>query len=202
METTGSKPTNELIRLAIIGDGAAFTALWDTNIDALKAYLRATMKNLDDFYIDDICSRSFEKAFRQIRSYDPSKSRFSTWLRTIAHNTAVDLIESELKANREVVSLDEPQSSALLADGVQDSASTPLEEIIQEEDNAKRRNYIDALPELYRDVAHKRIIEGMQYKEIAEETGLELNTVRTRIRRAKQMIDRMKKDDSDEKDPR
>lgn len=202
METTGSKPTNELIRLAIIGDGAAFTALWDTNIDALKTYLRATMKNLDDFYIDDICSRSFEKAFRQIRSYDPSKSRFSTWLRTIAHNTAVDLIESELKANREVVSLDEPQSSALLADGVQDSASTPLEEIIQEEDNAKRRNYIDALPELYRDVAHKRIIEGMQYKEIAEETGLELNTVRTRIRRAKQMIDRMKKDDSDEKGPR
>ena len=40
--------------------------------------------------------------------------------------------------------------------------------------------------------ARKRLIDGLQYKEIAEETGLELNTVRTRIRRAKAMIEKMK----------
>ena len=52
--------------------------------------------------------------------------------------------------------------------------------------------YIDALPELYREIARKRLIDGMQYKEIAEELGMELNTVRTRIRRAKDLIERMK----------
>ncbi len=197
METTGSKPIAELIRLAMIGDGTAFTSLWDTHIDSLKAYLRATMKNLDDFYIDDICSRSFEKAFRQINTYDPSKSQFSTWLKTIAHNTAVDLLESEKRSGRDTISLDDTRRSSSLIEDVQDSASTPLDEIIKEEDTAKTLTYVAALPELYRTVAHKRLLDGMQYKEIAEETGLELNTVRTRIRRAKSLIERMKREDDE-----
>ena len=36
-----------------------------------------------------------------------------------------------------------------------------------------------------------RLLDGLQYKEIAEETGIELNTVRTRIRRAKALIDKI-----------
>ena len=34
----------------------------------------------------------------------------------------------------------------------------------------------------------------MQYKEIADELGMELNTVRTRIRRARQIIDKLSKE--------
>ena len=52
---------------------------------------------------------------------------------------------------------------------------------------------MEDLPELYRDVARLRLLEGMQYKEIAEVTGLELNTVRTRIRRARMLLEKMKK---------
>ena len=37
-----------------------------------------------------------------------------------------------------------------------------------------------------------RLMDGLQYKEIAEELGMELNTIRTRIRRAKSMIEAMK----------
>ena len=80
MERTGSKPIDEMIRLAMIGDATAFTALWDKYIDSLRAYLKSWISNLDAFYIDDICSRIFEKAFRQISTYDPGKSLFLTWL--------------------------------------------------------------------------------------------------------------------------
>ena len=51
------------------------------------------------------------------------------------------------------------------------------------------------LPELYRTVARMRLLDGLQYKEIAEELGMELNTVRTRIRRAKAIIESMKAED-------
>lgn len=81
-------PTDELIRRAIIGDAAAFTRLWDTNIDVLRIYIRTTIKNLDDFYVEDICSKSFQKAFRQIGSFDSSRSQFATWLKVIARRTA------------------------------------------------------------------------------------------------------------------
>ena len=181
MEKTGLKPIDELVRRAIIGDGAAFTELWDTNIESLRAYLAGTvMKQYDAFHIDDICSRSFEKAFRQIRSYDPSRSKFSTWLRAIARN------------------IDDGDTRVAVIDNMGDGESTPLDSIIKDEDEEKLGRYIAALPELYRDVASKRLIEGLQYKEIADETGLALNTVRTRIRRAKALIDNMKADDEND----
>lgn len=191
MATPGSKPIDELVRRAMIGDGAAFTELWDTHISSLKGYLKGIMKNLDDFYIDDICSRSFEKAFRQIGSYDPSKSQFATWLKVIAHNTALDTIEQESRAQRGYVWIDDDTKTLNISE-IKDDIDTPLESIIKNEDQEETQNYIEGLPDLYREIAHKRLIDGLQYKEIAEETGLELNTVRTRIRRAKAMIEKMK----------
>ncbi|MCQ2187601.1 MAG: sigma-70 family RNA polymerase sigma factor [Bacteroidales bacterium] len=191
MAAPGLKPIDELVRRAMIGDGAAFTKLWDTHIDALKVYLKGIMKHLDDFYIDDICSRSFEKAFRQIGSYDPSKSQFSTWLKVIAHNTALDTIEQEARAQRGYVWIDD-DSRQLNISEIRDDIDTPLDSIIKNEDQEETQGYIEGLPDLYREIARKRLIDGLQYKEIAEETGLELNTVRTRIRRAKAMIEKMK----------
>ena len=193
METPGLKPTDELVRRAIIGDGTAFTELWDTHIGSLRAYLKSAMKHLDDFYIDDICSRSFEKAFRQIRSFDPSKSQFSTWLRKIAHNTALDTIDAETRAQSRLVSLDkENDNIGALSDVIGDETATPLEQIVEEEDAQTLESCIEGLPELYRAIARMRLLDGLQYKEIAEELGMELNTVRTRIRRAKQMIEALK----------
>lgn len=195
METTGSRPIDERVKRAVEGDGTAFTALWDTYIVQLRAFLRGWLGFLDDFYVDDICSRSFEKAFRQIGSFDPSRSQFFTWLKTIAHNTALDIIEQENRARP--LSLDEG-SVVDMSETMPDEDDSALETIIRTEDMEATRRYIDALPELYREVARKRLVEGMQYKEIADETGLTLNTVRTRIRRAKSLIDRMSKDREDD----
>ena len=198
MATLGSKPIDELVRRAIIGDGTAFTELWDTHVDALKVYLRSSMKQLDSFFVDDVCSRSFEKAFRQIGSYDPSRSQFLTWLKTIAHNTALDTIESEERARRGYVYIDDDApSGGTVLNSIKDDVDTPLESIIRTEDEEHTRACIEGLPELYRDVARKRLLDGMKYADIAEETGLELNTVRTRIRRAKALIDKMKNDSSE-----
>ena len=196
MERTGLKPIDELVRRAIIGDGTAFTKLWDTYVDALKTYLRSTFSNLDPFFVDDICSRSFEKAFRQIGSFDPSRSRFFTWLKVIAHNTALDTLYQESQSQRNYVHIDDGAEIDIIDTLGDDTADSPLNSIIREEYENQTLRYIEGLPELYRSVARHRLVEGMQYKEIAEETGLELNTVRTRIRRAKAMIEKMKQNES------
>lgn len=195
MAKPGSRPIEELIRLAIIGDGAAFTELWDTHIDSLRSYIKGWMKNLDDFYVEDICSRSFEKAFRQISSYDQSKSQFSTWLRTIARNTALDTVEQESRTQRKYVWIDDDSKASSGLDNIRDEIDTPLESIIKDEDAEKLEGYIEGLPDLYREIARKRLVDGLQYKEIAEEMDMELNTVRTRIRRAKAIIEEMKNAD-------
>lgn len=188
---TGSRPTDELIRFAITGDGTAFTELWDSYSGALRSYIRSWMKQLDDFYVDDICSRSFEKAFRQIGSFDPSKSQFQTWLKTIARNTALDMVEQERRFQRKYVSLSESMEGVEVLDNIGDEEVSPLDAIIRGEDQLRTERCIEGLPDLYREIARRRLVDGLQYKEIAEETGLELNTVRTRIRRAKALIDKM-----------
>lgn len=194
MAIPGSKPINELVRLAIIGDGTAFTRLWDTHIDQLRSYIRGWLRHLDDFYVDDICSRSFEKAFRQIGTYDPSKSQFYTWLRTIARNTALDMLEQETRDRQRCVSLDVNDGQTAVVENIGDEVDTPLDSIIKTEDRAQTEKYIEGLPDLYREVARKRLLDGLQYKEISEELDMELNTVRTRIRRAKALIDKMKEE--------
>ena len=190
------KPIDEQVRRAIAGDGTAFTALWDTYIVQLRAYIKGWLKQLDDFHVDDICSRSFEKAFRQIGSYDPAKSQFFTWLKSIAHNTALDLLEQEgrVHPHNQTVYLDDEVFSGSVSDSLPDEEDSPLDSIIRTENTEATERYIEALPDLYREIARKRLVDGMQYKEIAEEMGIELNTVRTRIRRARQIIDRLSKE--------
>ena len=195
MESTGSSHINDLVRQAIAGNGTAFTALWDLHIDSLRAFVKKWLKNLDDLYIDDICSRSFEKAFRQIGSYDPSKSQFSTWLTNIAHNTALDTVLQENRSHKHLVSIDQSASAGAAASSIGSDEDTPLESIIRDEDQVQTERYIEGLPELYRRIARMRLVDGLQYNEIAEETGIPLNTVRTRIRRAKEQIDKMKSEE-------
>jgi RNA polymerase sigma-70 factor (ECF subfamily) len=157
------------------------------------------MKNLDDFYVDDICSRSFEKAFRQIRTYDPSKSQFKTWLLTIARNTALDIVEQENRARRQYISLDDTsRRNSAIVSSIDDGEETALENIIHNEDQDRTQRYVDGLPDLYRQIARMRLIDGLQYKEIAEELDMELNTVRTRIRRAKALIEKAQKADRED----
>ncbi len=197
MEQIGSNHINELIRQAVDGNGTAFTALWDMYIDSLRQFIRKWLPNLDDLFVDDICSRSFEKAFRQIGSYDPDKSQFITWLRTIARNTAIDLLEQEDRLRNVVVSFDDETKQASVAAGLPDQDASPLESIIRNENREETQNYIERLPLLYREVARKRMIEGLQYKEIAQELDMQLNTVRTRIRRAKVLIDNMREEEEE-----
>ena len=194
MEKTGLKPIDELIILAKEGNGVAFTALWDRHIQQLRGYVKNKVAGLDDYAIDDICSRSFEKAFRQIHTYDQHRSQFMTWLCTIARNTALDALEQDRRIHpkSQIIYLDDQEASARV-EGIPDQTEDALGSLIKTETQEEHEHYVERLPALYREVARRRIIDGMKYNEIAECMDLELNTVKTRIRRAKKIIDELRK---------
>ncbi|MCQ2160356.1 MAG: RNA polymerase sigma factor [Bacteroidales bacterium] len=186
---------DDLVRQAVGGDGRAFTSLWDENIAAVKQYLLGNFHQMDDFLLDDICSRSFEKAFRTIDTYDASKAQFRTWLTTIARNTAIDVLQKERRMGENVQSIDgETQQIVNTTPDIMDS---PIDVIIKNENQEKMESGIEGLPDLYRDIAKMRLIDGMQYEEIAEKLDIPLNTVRTRIRRAKEQLEKLMNDPED-----
>ena len=95
---------------------------------------------------------------------------------------------------------DDSNKVGAMVSNIEDGSDTALENIIHGEDQDRTQRYIEGLPELYRDIARMRLVDGLQYKEIAEELDMELNTVRTRIRRAKALIDKMKEETEEEEE--
>jgi len=167
----------ELVRMAQTGDSGAFSSLVVKTMPVLKSILRKTFPAENDF--DDICQDSYKKAYLAIAQYNPKYSQFITWLTVIAKRTALD----HFKARRETTSLDaSPQE---ICDCLVDS---PEESFISEQACRKLIEGIAALPDLYREIAELRFLNEFAYEEIAAATSLPLNTVRTRIRRAKKIL--------------
>ena len=140
--------------------------------------------------VDDVVLESFQKAFSALQGFDTERE-FRPWLLTIATRTALDHLESIKRETEKKEGIllkagaDHPEGNTPLTE------YTPEEEIINDEVHERLMGFIDELPSLYKDVMIKYMIEELEYEEIAKELDLELNTVRTRIRRGKQHLAQM-----------
>ena len=168
----------ELVEMAIGGDQMAYRALYQIHEPSVRGRVSGYFQWKAD--ADDVVTESFQKAFSALRSFDTSRE-LRPWLLTIASRTALDHLSSIHREDEKK----EGSENAQLTD------FTPEEEIINDEVHQRLMGYIDELPSLYKDVMIKYMIEELEYEEIAKELDLELNTVRTRIRRGKQHLAKM-----------
>ncbi len=192
METTGSKLTNlsdaELAELALEGNQAAFIVLYVRHNAGVRSHISRYISQKED--IEDICLESFQKAFSRLDTYNP-EYKFSTWIYRIARNTAFDHISSKdrEKSSLPMTSISEQSSEA---NEVPDVVDNPEDEIITQQEYDKWMANIDKLKEEYKTVAKMNLIDNYGYQEIAEALDIPINTVKTRIRRAKiQLINMM-----------
>ena len=191
METTGSKLTNltdtELVRLALEQNQAAYIVLYTRYNVGVKSHISRYVTQKED--IEDICLESFQKAFSQIESYNP-EYKFSTWLYRIARNTAFDHLS---KHDREKSNLPTTSISEDLTELKELPATmhNPEEDIINQQEYDKWLTNIEKLKDDYRIVARLNLIDNLGYKEVAEALDIPINTVKTRIRRAKAMLLKM-----------
>ncbi len=191
MEKTGSKLTDlpdvELIRLALEQNQAAYIVLYTRYNIGVRNHISKYITQNED--IEDIMLESFQKAFSQIASYNP-EYRFSTWLFTIARNTALDHIgrKDREKSNMPTTSISEQMAEI---DEIPAPMHNPEEDIIKQQEYDKWLSNIDRLKDDYRTVAKMNLIDNFGYKEIAETLDLPINTVKTKIRRAKEQLMKM-----------
>ena len=169
----------EIIGRAISGDQTAYRMLYQVYEKAVRGRVSGYFHWKAD--VDDVVLESFQKAFAALPGFDTSRE-FRPWLLTIATRTALDHLSSIQR---------EDQKKEGSNEGPQLTDFTPEEEIINDEVHDRLMGFIDELPSLYKDVMIKYMIEELEYEEIAKELDLELNTVRTRIRRGKQHLAKM-----------
>ena len=191
METTGSKLTNmedaDLVKLALEQNQAAFIVLYTRYNAGVRSHISRYVTRKED--IEDICLESFQKAFSQIATYNP-EFKFSTWLYRIARNTAFDHLSRHdremsymptTSINEEITELKE----------IPATMHNPEEDIITQQEYDKWLGNIEKLKGDYHVVAKMNLIDNFGYKEIADALGMPINTVKTKIRRAKAMLLKM-----------
>jgi len=194
MDSPGSKHTDltdiQLISLALDDDQSAFFSLLQRYKDALLTHVLKYVPVVAD--AEDICQRSFEKAFVNIGKYN-SAYAFSTWLYNIARNESIDHIR-RTKASISSVSIsDESNKIEILC------PDTPEEQFIVDQALDQLDDCISKLSPTYREVAQLRFVMDYSYESIAEKLGVPIGTVKTRINRSRKMLIEMLEANSSEK---
>jgi RNA polymerase sigma-70 factor (ECF subfamily) len=176
----------ELVRRAQRGERGAFDLLvlrYQHKVIKLVARLLR-----DPTEAEDVAQEAFVKAYRALGSFR-GDSAFYTWLYRIAVNTARNAM-----ASRQRRPLD---YEAELSEGEQSTVEsrlrhtdTPEATVLSEEIRETVNRAVAALPEDLRTAIILREIEGLSYEEIAAAMDCPVGTVRSRIFRAREAIDR------------
>jgi RNA polymerase sigma-70 factor, ECF subfamily len=176
-----------LVRRVQRGDKGAFDALVLKYQHKVVKLVTRYVRNPAE--AEDIAQEAFIKAYRALPQFR-GDSAFYTWLYRIAINTAKNAIVSRDRSPIEYdLDMQNSEESSRMQRHLKDS-ETPEALVMTEEIRSTVNNAIDALPEDLRTAIVLRELEGLSYEEIAATMECPVGTVRSRIFRAREAIDR------------
>ncbi len=169
---------SQLLSLYKNGSEEAFTELVNRHKNRVFTTIYLIVK--DTYTAEDLLQDAFVKAINTIKKgrYN-EEGKFLPWLLRIAHNLAIDYFR---KAKRYPMIVMEDGSNVF---NTMDFAEDSIEDIqIKNDTHALLKNLIQELPEAQKEVLVMRHYMQMSFQEIAETTGVSINTALGRMRYA------------------
>lgn len=186
MEHLKQMTDDALVVLYSEGNNQAFDILLDRYKDKLYSYIHYVVRN--DEVTEDIFQETFVKAIITIQQGRyTADGKFSAWLTRIAHNLVIDFFRQE--RNENLVSNDETEVD--LFNNVKLSDDNIETQLVNEQVLCDVRRLMDALPDNQREVVYMRYYQDLSFKEIADITGVSINTALGRMRYALLNLRRM-----------
>lgn len=159
------------------GDSDAFDTLLARYQQKIYSYILFLVH--DDEVADDLFQETFMKAIVTIRQGRYVESgRFSAWLTRIAHNLVIDKYRQDRNSN--VISND--ASDADLFNDASLSDITVEMKMITEQSLTDVGRLLKELPDNQKEVLYMRFYQDLSFKEIADATGVSINTALGRMR--------------------
>ncbi|MBR6827119.1 MAG: sigma-70 family RNA polymerase sigma factor [Prevotella sp.] len=182
--------TNEALALLYVGgNNKAFDELLMRTQSSLFSYIMFVVRNED--VANDLFQETFVKVITKLqegRYTDTGK--FSFWLTRIAHNVIMDWYRDQ-KGDRTIDLAGDNDLSKLKGDQVMDINRES--EIVNEQVMNDVKRMMESLPATQREVVFMRFYQQMSFKEIAELTGVSINTSLGRMRYALMNLRKMAK---------
>lgn len=169
----------DLVQAYIKGDQSAIETLINRHRSKVYTYILLTIKNQP--LAEDLFQETFIKVIQSLRSGKyRDNGRFLSWVIRISHNLIIDHFRKEKQMNS--VSNDDSEMDLFNSKKLADQN---IEEIIvNNQIMSEIRLLINELPEDQREVVLLRHYGGLSFKEIAEQTGVSINTALGRMRYA------------------
>jgi RNA polymerase sigma-70 factor (ECF subfamily) len=147
---------------------------------------------------EDLSTDSFMIALDKIEKYDREKSQFSTWLFTIAKNLTLQDIKNEKKTISLDIEFDEEGTT--MKDFIQEEESDLVVQDISDRKAEIMKKHMSSLKEPYKTVIEMREIQKMAYKDIADQLGKNLSTIKSQIRNGRHILISQSKKEFDDID--
>ena len=169
----------QLVELYSKGENAAFDELLSRYQSKLFTYIAFIVRN--EVLAEDIFQETFVKAITTIKQGRYAESgRFGAWLTRIAHNLIVDSFRHD--KGDFIVSNDESEVDLFNnAELCEENIETSM---VNSQVLSDVRRLIGALPEVQREVVFMRYYQNLSFREIADATGVSINTALGRMRYA------------------
>lgn len=179
MENLNQLTDDMLVTLYSKGDNKAFDELLARYQSKIFNYILFVVRNQE--LAEDLFQETFVKAIVTIQQGRyTADGRFGAWITRIAHNLVIDSFRQE--RNENTVSNDESEVDLFNnADLCDDNVEVQM---VNEQTLTDVRRLIDALPDNQREVIYMRFYQDLSFKEIAEITGVSINTALGRVRYA------------------
>ena len=161
------------------GHREAVSQLLERHTRRVRDYVRMLVKDND--VADDLTQEVLIKVVKVLdEGRYTDKGRFLPWMLRIAHNRVLDYF----RANKQVKTVTESSVGFDIL-GSRNLAEPSIEDQLVSEQQAEEvRALIEQLPEEQREVVKMRYYDGLSFKEIAEHTGVSINTALGRMRYA------------------
>ena len=169
----------KLLNCYLSGVRNAISQLIERHSRRVRDYIQMMVKDGD--VADDIFQETFIKAVRVIdEGRYTDNGRFLSWILRIAHNQVIDHFRAQ-KQNRQ---LNEAEAGYDVLGTLRLAERTVEDEIVCEQIASDVRRMVELLPDEQREVVMMRYYSGLSFKEIAEQTGVSINTALGRMRYA------------------
>ena len=162
-------------------DQKAFNELLERHKNKVYSYLLSMVGNRE--VANDLFQDTFTKVISKLDRLYEEQGKFVAWVMRIAHNSAIDYLRRR-KRVVEIGNSGSEDDSTDYFERIEDDARSSHEDLELKEATTKLMAYVEELPEEQKEVLMLRHYYEMPFKEIADLTGVSINTALGRMRYA------------------